>query len=86
VVWLEQLYTGMQACLTRYGTGIIGGDLSRSSVITIAITALGAVKSDRVIRRSTARVGDAIEYKLMLMFYFTRTSSRFSFRDATRTS
>jgi thiamine-monophosphate kinase len=60
VVWLEQLYTGMQACLTRYGTGIIGGDLTRSSVITIAITALGAVKSDRVIRRSTARVGDAI--------------------------
>jgi thiamine-monophosphate kinase len=60
VVWLEQLYTGMQACLTRHGTGIIGGDLTRSSVITIAITALGAVKSDRVIRRSTARVGDAI--------------------------
>lgn len=60
VVWLEQLYAGMQACLTQYGTGIIGGDLTRSSVITIAITALGAVKSDQVIRRSTARVGDAI--------------------------
>ncbi len=60
VVWLEQLYAGMQACLTQYGTGIIGGDLTRSSVITIAITALGAVKPDRVIRRSTAQVGDAI--------------------------
>jgi thiamine-monophosphate kinase len=60
VVWLEQLYTGMQACLTRHGTGIIGGDLTRSSVVTIAITALGSVKSDQVIRRSTARVGDAI--------------------------
>jgi thiamine-monophosphate kinase len=60
VVWLEQLYRGMQACLTRYGTGIIGGDLTRSSVATVAITALGAVRADRIIARSTARIGDAI--------------------------
>jgi thiamine-monophosphate kinase len=60
VVWLEQLYLGMQACLTRYGTGIIGGDLTRSSVVTVAITALGAVSPDRVMRRSTAQVNDAI--------------------------
>ena len=60
VVWLEQLYAGMQACLQRYGTGIVGGDLTRSSIITVAITALGAVKADKIIARSTARVGDAI--------------------------
>lgn len=60
IVWLEQLYQGMQTCLTRYGTGIIGGDLTRSSVATVAITALGAVRSDRIIARSTAQVGDAI--------------------------
>lgn len=60
VVWLEQLYVGMQACLERYGTGIIGGDLTRSSVTTIAITALGAVRRDRIIARSTAQIGDAI--------------------------
>ena len=60
VVWLEQLYVGMQACLERYGTGIIGGDLTRSSVTTIAITALGAVRQDRTIARSTASVDDAI--------------------------
>ncbi len=60
VAWLEQLYAGMQACLLRYGTGIIGGDLTRSSVTTVAITAVGEVKSDRAIRRSTAQVGDAI--------------------------
>lgn len=60
LVWLEQLYMGMQACLTRYGTGIIGGDLTRSSVATVAITALGSVRSDRIISRSTARIGDAI--------------------------
>ena len=60
VVWLEQLYGGMQACLERYGTGIVGGDLTRSSVITVAITALGAVSADRVIARSTAQINDAI--------------------------
>jgi thiamine-monophosphate kinase len=60
VVWLEQLYQGMQACLARYGTGIIGGDLTRSSVATVAITALGAVRADRIIARSTAQIGDAI--------------------------
>jgi thiamine-monophosphate kinase len=60
VVWLEQLYTGMQACLARYGTGIVGGDLTRSSIITVAITALGAVKAERIIARSTAQVGDSI--------------------------
>jgi thiamine-monophosphate kinase len=60
VVWLEHLYTGMQACLERYETGIIGGDLTRSSTIAVAITALGSVKADRIIARSTAKVGDAI--------------------------
>ncbi len=60
VTWLEQLYTGMQACLTRDGTGIIGGDLTRSTIVTIAITAIGCVKAAQVIRRNTAQVGDAI--------------------------
>jgi thiamine-monophosphate kinase len=60
VVWLEQLYMGMRDCLARYGTGIIGGDLTRSSVTTVAITALGEVLPDRVIRRSTAQPSDAI--------------------------
>jgi thiamine-monophosphate kinase len=60
VAWLERLYQGMQACLEKYGTGIIGGDLTRSSVTTVAITALGTVRADRIIARSTAQVGDAI--------------------------
>jgi thiamine-monophosphate kinase len=60
IVWLEQLYQGMQACLIRYGTGIIGGDLTRSSITTVAITALGAVRADRIIARSTAQIGDTI--------------------------
>ena len=60
VVWLDRLYAGMAACLTKYGTGIIGGDLTRSSVTTVAITALGIARKENIIARSTARVGDAI--------------------------
>ena len=60
IVWLEQLYGGMQACLERYGTGIVGGDLTRSSVITVAITALGAANRNKIIARSTAQIDDAI--------------------------
>ncbi len=60
VVWLEQLYQGMQACLNSYGTGIIGGDLTRSIVRTVAITALGTVSAERIIHRHTAMPGDAI--------------------------
>jgi thiamine-monophosphate kinase len=58
--WLDELYQGMTACLTQYQTPILGGDLCRSSGLTVAITALGQVLPDRQILRSTAQVGDAI--------------------------
>jgi thiamine-monophosphate kinase len=60
VDWVEELYRGLSACLTPYQTPIIGGDLCRSEVVTIAITALGKVVPEKAIRRSQARVGDAI--------------------------
>ncbi|MBD2092342.1 thiamine-phosphate kinase [Microcoleus sp. FACHB-1515] len=58
--WVEQLYQGMAACLQPYDTPILGGDLTRSTVKTVAITAIGQVDRDRAIRRSTAKPGDAI--------------------------
>lgn len=60
VEWVEQLYQGMSQCLTEFGGAIVGGDICRSPVITVAITAFGQVDPDRVIRRSTAQPGDAI--------------------------
>jgi len=56
--WLEGLYKGMSACLS--GTPIIGGDLTRSKVITISITAIGQVLPLRAIKRSNAQIGDKI--------------------------
>jgi thiamine-monophosphate kinase len=60
VPWLEELYRGMTECLQQFSTPIVGGDVVRSSVITIAITAFGRVDPQRSIKRSGAIVGDAI--------------------------
>ncbi|WP_375500667.1 thiamine-phosphate kinase [uncultured Nostoc sp.] len=60
VSWVERLYQGMTECLQKYNTSIVGGDIVRSPVTTLAITAFGQVAPDRIIRRSAAVVGDAI--------------------------
>lgn len=60
VDWVEKLYQGINQCLQNYQTAIVGGDICRSSVITIAITAFGQVEPQRIIRRNAAQVGDAI--------------------------
>lgn len=60
VHWVEELYQGMNACLAVFQTPIVGGDICRSKVTTVAITAFGEVAPQRVIRRSQAKPGDAI--------------------------
>jgi thiamine-monophosphate kinase len=54
VAWVEDLYRGLNACLDRYHTGIVGGDIYRSTVRTVAITAFGQIENKTVIRRSNA--------------------------------
>ncbi len=58
VAWIESLYEGLVDCLGS--VPIVGGDVVRSTVFSLAITAFGEVLPDRVIQRSTAQVGDAI--------------------------
>lgn len=60
VSWLEDLYKGMVACLTPWNTSIVGGDVCRSPVLTVAIAAFGDVLPSRVIRRASAQPGDVI--------------------------
>jgi thiamine-monophosphate kinase len=60
VAWVEELYGGLRDCLSQYQTGIIGGDLCRSTTITVAITALGAVDPTQAIRRDRAQADGAI--------------------------
>ncbi|TAD77619.1 MAG: thiamine-phosphate kinase [Oscillatoriales cyanobacterium] len=63
--WVEALYGGMADCLGKFGGVIVGGDVTRSPVAVVAITAIGAVAADdsdhfQIIRRDTAQAGDAI--------------------------
>jgi thiamine-monophosphate kinase len=60
VSWVEELYQGMDACLNVYSTPLVGGDICRSTVTTVAITAMGEVFPQKAIRRSNAQPGDAI--------------------------
>jgi thiamine-monophosphate kinase len=60
VQWIEDLYRGLKGCLEGYDTGIVGGDIYRSTVRTVAITAFGQVESSTVIRRDAAVPGAAI--------------------------
>ncbi|NJN85419.1 MAG: thiamine-phosphate kinase [Leptolyngbyaceae cyanobacterium SL_7_1] len=60
VAWVEELYEGMSDCLRPFDTPIVGGDICRSEIFTVAIAALGKVYPDQAIRRATAQVGDAI--------------------------
>ncbi|HIK08211.1 MAG TPA: thiamine-phosphate kinase [Trichormus sp. M33_DOE_039] len=60
VSWVESLYQGMTECLQQYNTPIVGGDVVRSPITTVSITAFGQVHPQKIIRRSAAQVGDAI--------------------------
>ncbi|AFY72307.1 thiamine-monophosphate kinase [Synechococcus sp. PCC 7502] len=58
--WILGVYRGFTACLKAYNTELVGGDTVRSLVKTLAVTAFGQVKSDQIIYRHTAQVGDLI--------------------------
>ncbi|CAN2208739.1 ThiL Thiamine monophosphate kinase [Candidatus Nanopelagicaceae bacterium] len=58
LAWIENLARGMKDEADRADAAIVGGDIARSSVITIAMTAIG--HTSKPILRSGARVGDGI--------------------------
>jgi len=60
VTWVEEVYRGMHVCLQQYGGKIVGGDLVRSPQPVLAITALGIVAPQRVLRRDRAQSGQVI--------------------------
>ncbi|MEX0270920.1 thiamine-phosphate kinase [Leptolyngbyaceae cyanobacterium UHCC 1019] len=60
IAWVERLYQGLTDCLSRYNTVIVGGDVVRSPVTTVAITAFGQADPNRLIRRAAAQPGQAI--------------------------
>ncbi|MEM9246749.1 MAG: thiamine-phosphate kinase, partial [Cyanobacteria bacterium P01_F01_bin.153] len=56
--WINELYRGLKDCGDAYNAAIIGGDLCRSPVATLSITALGRSQRSHLIQRSTLQPGD----------------------------
>ena len=61
---LEGIADGLREGLAALapGAGVVGGDLSASSVLTIAVTAFGDLEGRAPVLRSGARVGDVIAH------------------------
>ncbi len=58
--WVEGVYGGIHEALLRHGGELLGGDCSSGQQRQLAITALGSVVSNRVIRRGDGRPGDLL--------------------------
>lgn len=58
---LDEFYEGVYAACEAYQVDLVGGDTSSSQKgFIISITAIGEVKPDLYVKRSTARVGDLV--------------------------
>lgn len=57
---IEGIGRGIQAVAAEVGAGVVGGDLTRSEVLTIAVTVLGDLQGARPVLRSGARDSDIV--------------------------
>jgi thiamine-monophosphate kinase len=58
--WVEQLADGLAAECELVGAAVVGGDMSSSQVITVAVTALGDLAGRPPVLRSGAHPGDVV--------------------------
>jgi thiamine-monophosphate kinase len=60
VRWAEELADGLAAEAAIAGASVVGGDISASPTLTIAVTALGDLRGADPVVRSGARPGDIV--------------------------
>lgn len=60
VEWVLDLARGLKDEANKVGAVVVGGDIVRSPVLTLGVTAIGSVAGDRVVLRSGARPGDVV--------------------------
>ncbi|MEU9506432.1 thiamine-phosphate kinase [Micromonospora sp. NPDC048170] len=60
VGWAEELADGLAAEAAKVGASVVGGDMSASPTLTIAVTALGDLGGRPPVTRSGARPGDVL--------------------------
>ncbi|WIM95500.1 thiamine-phosphate kinase [Actinoplanes oblitus] len=58
--WAEGLADGLTAEAARCGAGVVGGDMSASPTLTVAVTALGDLGGLDPVRRTGAQPGDIL--------------------------
>ena len=60
--WMMRFSGGLNDAQERYGITLIGGDTDHrpGAGFSVTITAMGQVRTDTMVRRSTAKVGDRI--------------------------
>ena len=58
--WAVELVAGMRAAADEYGLALVGGDLSRASEVTVAVTLTGEVPEGGAVTRAGARPGDRV--------------------------
>ena len=59
-VWAEELADGLGAEAALVGASVVGGDMSASPTLTVAVTALGDLGGRAPVVRSGARPGDVV--------------------------
>ena len=60
VEFLRGLAQGIEECVRTFGIAVLGGDTKESDTLSIAGTAFGRVRKDRILLRTGARPGDVI--------------------------
>lgn len=60
VRWAEELADGLGAEAATVGASVVGGDMSASPTLTVAVTALGDLRGAAPVLRSGARPGDVV--------------------------
>ncbi|GAC1348812.1 MAG: thiamine-phosphate kinase [Vulcanimicrobiaceae bacterium] len=58
--WLVACYRGMDALARRHGARIVGGDIVRSPVLSLALTVVGEVSATHLRRRAGGRPKDTV--------------------------
>ncbi|UXZ05617.1 thiamine-phosphate kinase [Moraxella nasicaprae] len=58
--WLKEFSRGISDICQKFNVELIGGDTTKSDILTISITALGFIKKGKSIKRNNAKIGDVI--------------------------
>lgn len=58
--WLKEFTCGLADICNQFNVELIGGDTTKSEILTISVTALGFIEQGKSIQRHGAKIGDVI--------------------------